>query len=145
MSLYISIRLEALSHHPFYLSVPISSHPQGKGSTPSEKTWGPAAHSLFSPSFLSHGSGPFIQNDFESLLLIFLLPQVILSLPSSSFKWKFENPILGGEKKYIYVYMYHPHDHMITRAGLMKQLFWEAGYKVPGGSNKDTLKDSFLI
>lgn len=34
---------------------------------------------------------------------------------------------------------------MITGAGLMRQLFWEAGYKVLGGSNKDALKDSFLI
>ena len=93
-------------------------------------------------------SGPFIQNDFESLLLIFLLPQVILSLPSSSFKWKFENPILGrGQNIYIYIthmiYIYIT--HMITGAGLMRQLFWEAGYKVLGGSNKDALKDSFLI
>lgn len=36
---YISFRLGALSSHPFHLCVPIPSHPQGKGSTPSEKTW----------------------------------------------------------------------------------------------------------
>lgn len=43
---------------------------------------------------------PFIQNDFETLILIFLSPQVIPSHLSSPFKWKFENPIWGEKKDY---------------------------------------------
>lgn len=79
--------------------------------------------------------GPFIQNDSESLLLIFLSLQVINSHPSSSFKWKFENTIWKRKKKIT---------HVISGAGLMEQPFQEAGCEVLGGSNRDALKDSVL-
>lgn len=65
---------------------------------------------------------PFIQNDFETLILIFLSPQVIPSHLSSPFKWKFENPI-WGEKKIT---------HVISGAGLIDQLLQEAECEVLG-------------
>lgn len=49
-------------------------------------------------------SEPFIQNDFETLLLIFLSLQVISSHSPFSFKCKFENPIWGKNKDF------PPHD-----------------------------------
>lgn len=137
---YISFRLGALSSHPFHLCVPISSHPQGKGSTPSEKTWEACSGFPTVPPF------PFL----SIMWPLGLLSRMTLKacywfschfrsytptrhLPlSESLKTQFGKK----EKKKI--------THVISGAGLMERPFQEAGCEVLGGSNRDALKDSVL-
>lgn len=99
---HASVRFRVLSSHSLHLQVPIPSYPLGRGSKPSEKTWEACGRAPTVPALsfpLYHmASEPFIQNDFETLLLIFLSLHFIPSHSPSSCKWKFQNPIWKKKK-----------------------------------------------
>lgn len=82
-------------------------------------------------------SEPFIQNDFETLLLIFLSLQVIPSHSPFSFKWKFENPIWGKKHRLPSTWL--------QGLGRERSSPKKPRVKCLGGRNSDVPKYSFLV